>query len=589
MHRLSPIPMIPTMPSRALAAVLVVLALLWPPGAGFAQEAREAEQPPEVFIDTVDVNVVNVEVYVTDRDGNPVTGLTADDFEVYENGRRMALTNFYAIEDQRVVAEGGQVEAPTPAPGVVEAEAPAAPPRAEAEPRPIPEDQRLSLVVYVDNLNIRPHNRRRVLQDVRSFLRQELTREDRVMLVTHERALHVRQPFTTDAERVVEALFEVDELSGLALHAESERRDVLRRIEDSGGAGEAMAWVQSYAESVRNDLHFTIDALREIVGSLAGLPGRKALLYVSDGVPMIAAEDVFYAVDQKFQGSGAMTQMYTFNTARRFEELAAHANANRVSFYTIDAGGLRVSSSADAQTFQVDRAGGWSHIDSIRTRNLQAPLQLLAEETGGKAIINRNRVGGALEQVANDFRTYYSIGYTPGHSGDGRFYRIEVKLVDGERGWTVRHRQGYRDKPAEAQMSDGVLAALNYSHYSNPLGLELTFDEGVRRDDGHHLVPVNVVVPYRALTLVPRGDDYVANARLFLAAMDDRGWISEVQETELPVSVPRAEIDEVLKQDLVYTVPILLRSGEQKIAVGLRDEIAASHSFVSRSVYLSGR
>jgi hypothetical protein len=364
---------------------------------------------------------------------------------------------------------------------------------------------------------------------------------------------------------------------------------VLRRIEEAASGGEALMWAESYAESTRNDLHFTIDALREIVTSLAGLPGRKAILYVSDGIPMIAGEDVFYAVEQGFQSTGAMTRMYSFDSSRRFEELAAHANANRVSFYTIDAEGLRVSSSADAQTFQADRAGGWAHIDSIRTHNLQAPLLLMAEHTGGKAIINTNRVADDLARVAHDFRTYYSIGYTPGHSGDGRFYRIEVKLVDGDRGWTVRHRQGYRDKPADAVMSDGVLAALNFPYSSNPLDLELSFDDGVRREDGHHLVPVNVRIPYRALTLVPRGDVYEANARLFLAAMDDRGWVSEVQETELPVQVPKDEIDETLKTDLVYTVSILLRSGEQKVAVGVRDEIAANNSFVTRSVYLRGK
>ncbi|HSL85233.1 MAG TPA: hypothetical protein VLF66_20865, partial [Thermoanaerobaculia bacterium] len=249
----------------------------------------------------------------------------------------------------------------------------------------------------------------------------------------------------------------------------------------------------------------------------------------------------------------------------------------------------RVYSSADAQTFQVNRAGGAAHIDSIRTHNLQSTLILMAEKTGGKAIINQNRVGDALADVANDFRTFYWIGYNPGHSGDGRYHRIEVKLRNGERGWTVRHRDGYRDKPAAAQMSDGVLAALNFPYHSNPLGVELTFDPGRRRDDGHYLVPVNVRIPMRALTLVPRGDGYEASAQLFLAAMDDRGWISEVQQTDLPVRVPQDRIDQSLEEDYVYTVQLLLRSGEQKVAVGLRDQIAANNSFVTRTVYLSER
>ena len=547
------------------------------PSEGDSGGAAEDDRP---FLDMVDVNVVNVDVYVTDRDGNPVTGLDADDFEVYENGRLMKVTNFYAVEDRQVrpdtVPEDPEPEESDLPAQVLEIE--------RGRENSVPEDQRLSLIVYIDNLNIRPHNRRRVLQDVRSFIRTEVTPDDRVMLVTFERALHVRQPFTTNHERIIEGLFAVDELSGQAVHSESDRRDVLRQIDDAQSGSEALMWAESHAESIKNDLHYTVDALREMVTSLAGLPGRKAVLYVSDGVPLIAGEDIFYAVEQKFQSTGAMTRLYTYDTSRRFEELAAHANANRVSFYTIDAGGLRVASAANAEVFQVDQAGASAHIDSVRTHNLQAPLRMMAEKTGGKAIINQNRVGDALKTIAHDFRTYYSLGYTPGHSGDGRYYRIEVRLKDGSRQARLRHREGYRDKPAVAQMSDGVLAALNFPYYSNPMKVELSFDGGEGREDGHVLVPVRIKVPLSALTLIPRGEVYEANANLFLAAMDDRGWVSEVQRTPLPISIAQADIDRALGEDFVYTVPVLMRRGEQKVAVGIRDEIAANNSFVTGTV-----
>lgn len=569
-----------------LPATLLALLLLPLPGAAQAApeepEAGADEPTQDLFIDTVEVHVVNVDVYVTDRQGNPVTGLSAADFDLLENRRPMTITNFYAIEDRRVAVAGtGSGE---PSAGEEEPGDPAAEPAEEG----LPEDQRLSLVVYVDNLNIRPHNRRRVLQDTRAFLRRELTRDDRVMLATFERALHVRVPFTTDSERVVEALFEVDELAGMGVHADSERRDVLQRIKDAQGGGEALMWAETYAESVQNDLNYTVEALRELVSSLAGLPGRKAVLYVSDGVPMIAGEDIFFAVNQEFQNTGALTRLYTYDGSRRIEELAAHANANRVSFYTVDAAGLRVSSSADAQTFQAERAGGMAHLDSLQTRNLQASLQMLAEQTGGKAIINQNRVEKALEQVATDFRTFYSIGYSPGHSGDGRYYDLEVRLKDRSKGYQVRHREGYRDKPASAQMTEGVLAALSFPHHSNPLDLDLSFGEGLRRDDGHFLVPVSLEIPIRALTLVPRGDVYEANAMLYLAARDERGWVSEVQQTALPIQVARDDLEAALERSFVYTVQILLRSGEQKVAVGVRDEITANNSFVTGTVFLSG-
>lgn len=565
-------------PQRSRIALLTLLALV-PGASSLAQEEPEPEvSAGELFIDTVDVNVVNVDVYVTDRQGNPVTGLTAEDFEVYENGRQMSISNFYAIEDRRVTTEPA-AEAPPPE------EAPDVEPAAvEREEEALPEEQRLSLIVYVDNLNIRPHHRRRVLQDVRTFLRKELDSQDRVMLVTFDRSLKVKVPFTSDVDAVIQQLFEVDEVAGQGVHADSERRDVLRRIEDAQSGAEAMMWAETHAESVRNDLYYTIDALRELVSSLAGLQGRKAVLHVSDGFPMIAAEDVFYAVDQGYSGTGALTRAYSYDVSRRFQELAAHANGNRVSFYTIDASGLQVYSSADAQTFQADRAGGAALIDRIKVHNSQAPLQLLAEETGGKAIINQNRVLGSLENVASDFRTYYSLGYTPAHSGDGRYYRIEVKLKEKDRDVVVRHRTGYRDKPAETQMTDGVLAALNFPYHSNPLDLKLSFDGGTPREDGHVLVPIEVRVPLRSLTLVPRGDSYEANARLYMAAMDDKGWVSEVQETALPIRIAQAELDQALGRDFVYTVQVLLRSGRQKVAVGVRDEIAANNSFVTETV-----
>lgn len=553
----------------ALATALLVAAAPGTPPAAAQEEEPVGEQ---LFIDSVDVNVVNVDVYVTDKEGEPVTGLTADDFEVLENGRPMKVTNFYAIAGNRVAIGPEGVAAPPPAavPGV---------PADPAGPT-IPEDQRLSLIVYVDNINIEPHHRRRVLQDVRTFLRENLAPDDQVMLVTYDRSLKVRQPFTRDGIRIVEALFEVDELSGQAVHSASERRDIMRRIEDAGDAPTALMWAEGYAEAAQNDLHGSIDALKDLVGSLAGLPGRKAVLYVSDGIPMIPGEDVFYAVDQLYQQTGALTTMYRFDASRRYEELAAQANANRVSFYTIDAAGLRVYGAASAENAGRGQAGSLRFIDSIHTQNLQSPLQLLAETTGGRAILNQNRVLPALQRMGSDFRTYYSLGYTPGHSGDGRFYGIEVK-VKGRRDLTVRHRSGYRDKTQDAQMTDGVLAALNFPYSSNPLDLKLTFDRGARRDDGHYMVPVNVEVPIRSLTLVPRGDEYTARARIYLAAMDEQGWVSPVQETELPISVPKDAIEQALGQHYTYTVSLLMRGGPQKVAVGLRDEIAANNSFVT--------
>lgn len=575
--------------TRALALVGAALAA-WAAAGGTAAAQQKTDTkvgPPgeeqELFIDTINVSVVNVDVYVTDKEGRAVHGLTRDDFQLFEDGKPVQVTNFYAVEGgRRAPAMAGEAHAAVPA----EPEVPGLP---VAEP--VPEDQRLRLIIYIDNFNIHPFNRNRVMTELRVFLNEHLDRDDQAMLVTFDRELHIRHGFTSDAGLIANALSDLEKFSGHAVHHDSERRDALRSIEDSRSVIEAMSYARSYAQSTYNDLSFSISALKDIVDSLAGMPGRKAVIYVSDGLQMRAGEDVFYAVQNKYsERSTSLTEAFQFDVSRRFTELAAQANANRVSFYTIDAAGLRVYESTTAEYGGGPDSGAGSRIfiDQVRISNLQAPLQLLAERTGGVSVLNANKVLPSLEKIAQDFDSYYSLGYTPSHFGDGRYYKIEVKLKKAARGVRVRHREGYRDKSVEARMTDGTRAALNFPMEDNPLGIDLEIGTPQRRDDGFFVVPVHVRIPLGRLVLVPRGETHVAKVRLFVGAMDSDGGSSEVQQTPVPIEIPAGDVATAVDKHYVYTVSLLMRPGEQRIAVGLRDDIAAQASFLSRSLRVGG-
>lgn len=548
--------------------------LLLSAGSALAQQKPAAPEAVDQGLgEIVNVNVVNVDVYVTDKSGKRIQGLTKDDFEVYENGKKVAITNFYAVEGGKAKMIGDE-PAPAPEPGKPE------PGRIPAQAAPLPEDQRLRLVVYIDNFNLHPFNRNRVMKELRAFLGQKLNRGDQVMLVSYDRSLKVRRPFTSDPGLINDALVELEKVSAHAVHHDSERRDALRNIEDARSVTEALGYARSYAQSTFNDLSFSIDALKELVSSLAGMPGRKAILYVSDGLQMIAGQDVYYAVQSKFgEQSTGLTESMHYDASRRFTELAATANANRVTFYTIDAAGLRVYSSISAENAT---AGQGVYVDSIQISNLQAPLQMLAEKTGGVAIINANQVTPQLEKLAQDFGTYYSLGYTPTHYGDGRYYRIEVKVK--QKGWQVRHREGYRDKSPDSRMTDGTLAALNFPFEDNQFGVELEFGQSTPRESGHYLVPVVVKIPLGKLTLVPREQTHEARVRLYIAAMDEKGGVSDVQQVSLPISVPAADLQGAMGKHYAYSVNLLMRRGDQKVAVGVRDDVAGQSSFVSRTL-----
>ncbi|MGB5817563.1 MAG: VWA domain-containing protein, partial [Thermoanaerobaculia bacterium] len=512
----------------------------------------------------------------------PIKDLKKEDFEIFENGRAVAISNFSVVENGRPQTAP---ESSKPKDRVAQEPAPPVDPRFGRTP--VPEDQRLHLVIYVDNFNIRPFNRNRVFRRLREFLQSKLSRDDRVMLVSYDRSLHLRHEFTSDAQIIAGALFELEGLSGFGVQADSDRRDIVRAIEEAT-TGIDVTWrVRQYAESAFNDLSFSLDALNEIVSWLAGLPGRKAVLYVSDGLPMVPGEDLFYMVNERFKNESSVLSMAReFDASRRFMELTARANSNRVTFYTLDAAGLRPPQTSSVDSPTVGTAGVQSFTESVYISNIQAPLLMMAEETGGQTIYNTNDVGPGLERIASDFRSYYSLGYTPTHSGSGRYYKIEVKV--NRKGLRVRHREGYRDKPLYTRMEEGTISALRFGFDSNPMDLRVRLGQGSSAEKDQWEVPIVVGIRLDKIVLISRETFHEARLKLYFGAMDEKGRVSAVQEYPLPLKISNDELEGVLDKLYVFQNKMRMRSGPHRVAVGLWDELAAEGSFVNQTVMVGG-
>ena len=534
----------------------------------------QVDAAEEVFSGTVQVSIVNVDVYVTDKTGNPVTGLTAGDFEVFDDGEPVEVTNFYAVESGR--------PAPPAAPEPAAAEPAARPGPIAAVPEELPPEQQLRLIVFVDNFNILPLERNRILPDLRTFI-LNLDEKAEVLLVTNDRALNVRHPFTRDRHLIADALLELEDLTGFRTAKDGERREALRNIEDADDEPAALMWALNYAESEVVEVRDTISWLRDLLDSLAGLPGRKALLHVSSGVPMVAGQELFEAVDVRFDNSRALMAMGRYDVSRDYATLAVQANAHRVSFYTLDAGGLRPDVFGGAEYTAIRSPGTRSRINSAAEANYQSSLRYLAERTGGRAIVNRNDVLPALREVGAALETYYSLGYPEPLAGDGRYHRVEVKV--NRPGVQVRHRDGYRSRSARDRMIDRVRAALAYTFVDNPLGVEARPGEAIRRSRNEYLVPVQVRIPLANVVLLPQPDGkYEARLRLFVAAADDQERASGVEEVPIGFRLPAEHVEAARKESYLHTHRLLMREGRQKVAIGVLDEIGAMHSVVSLPV-----
>ena len=549
------------------------------------------------YIDVVDVNLINVEVFVTDKKGNPIKGLKKDDFVVLVDKSPMPVSNFYAVEDGTAM-EGSDIRM---LPQLEEEPVPGLP---TAGPE-VPEDQKLHLIIYVDNLNLHPFTRNKAFRFIRTFMREHLVPgQDEVMLVTYERSMNVRHPFTSDPELVASAMYEIETHSGMAVHFDSDRRDILEMIYDEDGTRTGSTGTNlrgraiTYAESIYNDMSFTLRALDQMVESLAGLPGRKAILHVSDGMSMRPGEDIFYALEERYrtqpnnnnstQSQGVLMEIHRFDMSRDFARLTSKANANRVTFYTLEAAGLRTYSYMEAQNAT---AGGGAFIDQVHFSNLQNSLMFMANETGGQVIMNTNNFGPMLDRVANDFRTYYSLGITPGSAKSGRYHRIKVEMKDKalNKKYRVRHREGYRDKPLETRMADSTLAALHFGYQKNILDVQIEVGRGTPEDKGRRfIVPISVNIPIGKLSFLKAEDYQRGKIRLFIAARDDEGGLSPVQDVPIPIDIPVSDYERAKEQYYRYEMNLQMRQGRQVLAVGVHDEIAAVSGFVTRGISIGG-
>lgn len=531
----------------------------------------------EIFIDTLDVHLVNVDVYVTDKKGRRVHDLKAEDFEIFEDGRPMNVSHFFAMKDGRPASETVETLERTEV----------SQPAAEAPQVDLPADQRLHLIVYIDNLHIRPFNRNKVLARVRNFLRTKMQESGQAMLVTFERTLKIRHGFTDDVDRIAESTYELEDLSAFTVQRETDRDNVIKRILRSDDPQEAESHADFYAKSVHADLEMTIRGMRELIGLLAGLPGRKALLYVSDGLEMRAGQDLFELAVKEHPRlrthGGISTQSARYDVRRRFQEVIAQANANRVTFYTMEAAGLRSHSSLSAE-----RAGGTStfDIDVTYQMNRQESLLMLADDTGGLATISTNNFDGALGKMAEDFGSYYSLGYSPAHAGDGRFHRIKVKVK--RPGLKVRHRDGYRDKSTSTRIREGTLASLIHQAGTNPLRAEVKVLEPVS-SAGELLLPIEVHIPIGEMALLPAEGVHRGKLLVSLAVMDDDGETSPVQMVPVPVEIPAADLEIARTKNYVYSAALQVRPGRHKIAIGVRDEVAGSQTYLSVSKTIGPR
>jgi VWFA-related protein len=415
---------------------LVLVAISWLAVAPWTASQEQGGQETPTF--KREVEVVTVDVVVVNKAGNPITGLTREDFTILDEGVPQTIVNFDVVTVP---------DEPVPA-------APRVPERPRVATNTAPRLPGRTFVVVFDNINMSPLNTQRAKGAVVAFLEKGLRDGDRVMIaataggawwtatmpegredvVTILKGLEGRRHVTSAYDRMAD--FEAMRIYQYSDHTMArrvqnrfERYNVMPTVKDARQVeaeeiairGRVDPFVDNKAAetylAARTRSRSTFGAIERVMRPLADTRDRKAVLLVSEG----------FVYDP------------TENGHRRIVEAARRANA---ALYFIDTRGL-----ADLPGFygaqfgeRIDEKDVLSAIADT-TQDAEGAATL-ARDTGGFVVAQTNDLEAGIVRIARESRTFYLLGYSPGNvPRDGRFRKIEVRVPRKDA--VVRARRGY--------------------------------------------------------------------------------------------------------------------------------------------------
>ena len=343
---------------RTLLLVVVVVALCG------------AQQTPAPTAIRVNVDLAQVEVVVTDSGGHRISDLGRDDFQLLVDGKEKNLTHLSFVDTGK--------ERLTRNPGALRRE-----------------DVHRTLVFMIDEVHTSPANLLALRPVVRRFTDEQISPGDLISIMSTRNNMGIYERFTSDPNRIRAAMDRLVRLAG-------QNYD---KINQQDRYDHDYAGLIDTANAYMMEAHHGVSmgALERAIEGLRNMPGRKAIVWFSDGIE--------FPLSQLSAGIGLhVDPSHIERMEARTRQIADLANRNGVVIYTFDAKTL----------FLPD-------LDPTRRASLQNVPYLLAKETGGIFSHDTNALSDALGKAMEDMTGYYLLAYKPERS-DNPNRRIQVKV-----------------------------------------------------------------------------------------------------------------------------------------------------------------
>jgi len=497
--------MSPRTPASLRVAALAVSGLL------LALPApAQPDTPEETFSAAIEVELLDLQVIVTDRKGNRVRGLPADAFRILVDGEPAPIELFAEVHEPTAT---GQTADAVPEPET---------PTLTGQPTRTP----VNYLVFIDDLMTLRRNRDFVLRRLREDL-ELLHPGDRMAVIrlAKHRKLQVLTDWTSDREaldRVLEGAMEL-EAWGIKYIA-------LRRMTNYVANWEG------------NDTRRSVLAAAGAMRLLERPPGRRALLLVAGSWdPMeVQRSDRFspWCVTGNCEYAGV------------FNVLTDTANLFGYAAYAIDVEGR-------------DPDNNWN-----REKRLQSVLGELARVTGGKRLLDGGR-GRMLEAAIEDSGSYYSIAVTPPPDVPERRLGVRIEMLRD--GLEARSQTAFVPLSTERDRQLDVLAALWLEEGAEESPLSFRLGHATRLGGSRISLAGHLAIPAAALEWHTAGTERYASLTIEVASVGWRGDSSEVLERHLRIFQPAAAPPE---GEIVVPWPLELPRRRHTVVAGLRDHLA---------------
>ena len=482
--------------------------------------------------------LVEVNVTALDKKGDPITDLKAEDFQIQASGKskKLALFRF----------EGEQQKTPEPEalpPGVFTN-------RVEATPGP----PRNITALVLDTLNTKPEYNAPVRAQMLRYL-QVLAPETRVAVYSMSAQLQVLHDFTDDLDSLRERLGKA--MLGMQMQHEVDidsavvDAEALLNVFDDAGLEEILRVslevdLLANAASQRNRLLRSLDAMDALGRHLAGIPGRKSLIWITGGFSMLIVSGEM--------GSGTRGQMESYENAVR--ETARQLAQRGVSLYIVDAAGLQQQMELKPTRRTAVRRGrgrfeGYQQTAEI-TADPRSTMEMMASITGGRYLNETNDMARGFRQAVNDVKGSYTLGFYDDSEPDDKWHQLKVKVKRS--GVRLRHRQGYLAQ----EWADG---SQNWTPDTwqrtilNPIGssaIRLTATCNPVQDGDLGSVDLELNIETDNLRFREDGGKMLGDIEIMIANRTAEGMMLSFRETA-EISVPASEWGQAQERGVQFT------------------------------------